>query len=120
MAIAGVTFFLIAIGFLLFRQPEHISYATIICGAIVEAISALNFYLYGRASNQLRYFHHPLDRMQRFILANDIASSLEEKREETKAKLALTIIYLPVPSESQKEQIKRGEVQKDEFETEKA
>src|SRR5579863_8431912 len=99
-AIAGLFFFLGAVGFLLLRQPENISYVSVICGSIVEAISGLNFYLYGRAASQLKIFHIPLDRTQRFILANDICSSLGEKKEETRAKLILTIANVPTLTDS--------------------
>jgi hypothetical protein len=108
-AIAGLVFFLAAVGFLLLRQPENISYVSVICGALVEAISALNFYLYGRAASQLKVFHSPLDRTQRFILARDMCNELGKNKDEIRAKLIFTIANVPAildSEEGKKEELK--------------
>jgi hypothetical protein len=97
-AIIGLLFFLAAVAFLLLRQPQNISFVSLICGALVEAISALNFYLYGRASQQLINFHQPLERISRFILANNICDMLHDSKEEVRAKLILTLINAPAVS----------------------
>ena len=52
-------------------------------GTIVEVIAALNFYLYIRASTQLRLFHLRLELTQRFLLATALVEGLSgEKKEE--------------------------------------
>lgn len=85
----GLAFFLAAIAFLIFQQPANISQVSLISGALIEVISAINFYLYGRASNQLAFFHNRLDRTQRYLLANSVCENLEgEIKQTTRAELA--------------------------------
>jgi hypothetical protein len=102
-AVIGLLFFMAAVAFLLLRQPQNVSYISVICGALVEAISALNFYLYGQASRQLVTFHLPLERTQRFILANTICESLHQSKEAIRAKLVLALADVPVSLENQEE-----------------
>jgi hypothetical protein len=104
-AIIGLLFFLAAVAFLLLRQPQNISFVSLISGALVEAISALNFYLYGRASQQLINFHQPLERTQRFILANNICDMLHDSKEEIRAKLILTLINAPAASVNDRKKV---------------
>jgi hypothetical protein len=94
-AIIGLLFFLAAVACLLLQQPQNISYVSVICGTLVEAISALNFYLYGRASQQLTVFHHSLDRTQQFILANNICELLQDNKEEIRARIILALVNEP-------------------------
>lgn len=84
----GLLFFLAAIGFLVFQQSTSISNISIISGALIEVISAINFYLYSRASVQLASFHNRLDTTQRFLLANSVCENLEgEIKHITRASL---------------------------------
>jgi hypothetical protein len=74
----GLIFFLAAIGFLLFKQPsEGVASASIISGSLVEVISAINFYLYGKTSAQFAEFHTRLGHTQRYLLANSLCEGLE-------------------------------------------
>jgi hypothetical protein len=72
----GLLFFLAAITFLALQMPENISIISLICGALVEVIAAINFYLYGQTSRQSSAFHVLLDRLQRFIIANSVATTI--------------------------------------------
>jgi hypothetical protein len=88
---AGLAFFLLAVGFLLFQQG-NVSNISLISGALVEVISGINFYLYARASSQLESFHIRLDRTQHFLLANTVCEILEGQiKEDTRAELVRTI-----------------------------
>ncbi|GHO91548.1 hypothetical protein KSF_015960 [Reticulibacter mediterranei] len=61
-------------------------------GALVQVLSAINFYLYRRASDQLQTFHKSLDRLQNYMLANSICQGLEDvPRSLTCAQLSLII-----------------------------
>ena len=75
----GLAFFILAVGFLLLQKPDQLSTISLISGVVIEFISGINFYLYGRASQQLAAFHTRLDRMQRFFLANNISQSIDGK-----------------------------------------
>jgi len=91
----GLAFFLGAIVFLLNAQNQPIATASIIGGAIVEVISGINFFLYGKTTTQLAYFHQRLDQTQRFLLANSICESLQgDTKEKARAELVGVIATL--------------------------
>jgi len=95
-AIMGVVIFLGAIVFLLFKESTQVASVGAIGGAIVEAIAGLNFYLYGKTTEQLTGHRLSLDEMQRILLANSIIPDMDpENRDEERAKLvsALTEKY---------------------------
>jgi cytochrome c biogenesis protein CcdA len=86
-AAAGLGFF-----FLVAKSPANPSFTSITGGTLTELLSALNFYLYGRASNQLETFHSRLDKLQFFVLANSICENLnEELKYETRSELVLAV-----------------------------
>ena len=90
----GLLFFIASVSFLLFKQTENVSVISLISGALVEVISAINFYLYNHASSQLASFHASLDRTQHFILANSVCESLSgEMKQNTRAELVRTIAH---------------------------
>ena len=64
-----------------------------ISGAIVEVIAGLNFWLYSRTSAQLDAFHLRLEKMQRFLLANSVSTSVQDVQQKDKvvASLVATI-----------------------------
>lgn len=87
-ASVGLLCFIAAVGFLLLERPASLSIISFIAGAFVEVISGVNFYLYGRASNQLSTFHLRLDKTQNFLLANSVCENLEgEIKQQTRAEL---------------------------------
>jgi hypothetical protein len=75
---AGLVFFIVAV---VFPLPNGlvVSIAPLIAGAVVEVISGIGFYLYGKTSSQLSAFHHSLDILQRYLLANSICESLDSE-----------------------------------------
>jgi hypothetical protein len=90
--IVGSLFFLAAIIFALASKQLSASLISSVGGAIVEVVSGLNFWLYSRTAVQLNSFHIRLERMQRYLVANSVAASLEgEHRESTLEKLVMII-----------------------------
>lgn len=88
----GLFFFLGAIGVLLLDKSQSIATISAVSGAVVEFISAINFYLYGTTTKQLSDFHERLDRTQRFLLANSICESIEgDERQKARAQLVQAI-----------------------------
>ncbi len=73
----GLGFFLASVSFLLIQQPSNISVTSLISGTLIEVISAINFYLYGKTSAQLADFQTRLEMIQRFLLSNSICEGLE-------------------------------------------
>jgi len=73
----GLVFFLIAVALLIFQQPVNGAMISLLSGTVIEAIAALNFYLYGRTLGQSRELHERLDRTQQYLLANSLCESLE-------------------------------------------
>jgi hypothetical protein len=85
--IVGLIFFIAAIGFTMFDN-QKISTVTLIGGGMVEFISGINFYLYGKTISQLTLFQGRLEITQRFLLANSLCESLgDELRDTTRAQL---------------------------------
>ncbi len=88
----GLMFFLASVGFLLSQQPQNLANISLISGALIEVISAINFYLYGKTSAQLATFHTRLGTTQRFLLANSMCESLEgEFKQKARYELIKTV-----------------------------
>jgi hypothetical protein len=98
-AVIGLFFFIGAIIFLLATQNRDVAIISVISGAIVEVISGVNFYLYGKTAEQIKYFHRPLEQTQRFLLANSVCESLDgEIKQKTRAQLVATIAEFDLES----------------------
>ncbi len=93
-AIVGLFFFIAAVIFLLLQQSANISYVSLLSGALIEVISAINFYLYGRASDQLGAFHVRLDKLQRFLVANSACERIEggDIKDSTRSEIIKTVV----------------------------
>ncbi len=89
----GLIFFLAAIGFLLFsQQSQGLASASIISGSLIEVISAINFYLYGKTSAQFAELHTRLGHTQRYLLANSLCEGLEgDFKQQARADLVKVI-----------------------------
>lgn len=96
-AIVGVVFFLIAV---IFQMNENKNYATlsVIAGSIIQVISAINFFLYGKAAQQFATFHICLERTNRYIIANCICDSMtnSEKKDEVRRELIVEMSKAPM------------------------
>ncbi len=94
--IAGVVVILLSLA-VLFTRPlgELAAVSSIIAavgGVIVEVISGLLFYLYGKTSTQLADFHIRLDRTQRYLLANSMCEGLDgDYKQQSRQELVRTI-----------------------------
>lgn len=71
---------------------------SLIAGALVQVISAINFFLYDRASRQFALFHICLERTNRFLLANSLCQNLDnlDRREEVRAELVKVVANAPM------------------------
>lgn len=88
----GLLFFLGAVAFLVVVRLQSVATVSVISGALIEVISGINFYLYGKTTAQLATFHRRLDQTQRFLLANSVCESFEgEERQKARASLIHTI-----------------------------
>ena len=89
---AGFGFFLAAVGFILLQQSQNVATVSLISGALIEVISAINFYLYGKTSAQLAAFQTRLDQTQRYLLANSVCEGLEgDFKQRARAELVTVI-----------------------------
>lgn len=73
----GTLFFIFAIIFVLFGNPNSVTAICMISGALVYILSGFNFWLYWQTSRQLRNFSSRLEQTQRFILANSVCENLD-------------------------------------------
>jgi hypothetical protein len=82
-AAIGLAFFVTAVLILVLRNDIRAGTVSAISGGIVEVISGLNFWLYGRTAIQLNSFHIRLDQIQKYLIANSIATKLDGGAQET-------------------------------------
>jgi phosphoribosylformylglycinamidine (FGAM) synthase PurS component len=85
----GLLFFMAAVTFLLMKGSAEAAIVSAIGGAIVEVVSGLLFYLYGKTTDQAASHRSSLEKMQRYLLANSIIESLttDEEKDESRTKL---------------------------------
>ena len=92
---AGLALFAVAVVFSLLNGLGVAS-VPLIAGAVVEVVSGVVFYLYGKTSSQLSIFHSRLEVLQRYLLANSICESLDgEARNTARAALIQEISRTP-------------------------
>ena len=88
----GLLFLLISVGLAWFRQLQDAAIISLISGVLIEFISAINFFLYGKTSLQLAEFQSRLDVTQRFLIANSISESMEgDLKQQARLELVRTI-----------------------------
>jgi hypothetical protein len=92
-AVVGSLFFLFAAWYVM-QRPDKVSYSyiSLIAGALVEVISAINFYLYGKVANQFSGFHICLERTNRFLLANTLCENLADPYKDSARQELIGII----------------------------
>jgi hypothetical protein len=94
-----LTLFAVAVGFSLWNGLALSSIVPLIAGAVVEIVSGLVFYLYGKTSAQLSAFHSRLEMLQRYLLANSMCESLSEtERDKARAALIGEISRVQLPT----------------------
>ena len=85
---AGLALFVVAVAVSLLSGLGAASLVPLVAGAVVQVVSGVVFYLYGKTSSQLSAFHSRLEVLQRYLLANSICEGLSEP-ERDKARAAL-------------------------------
>jgi hypothetical protein len=80
---AGLTLFAVAVAFSLLNGLSAASLVPLVAGAVVQVVSGVVFYLYGKTSAQLSAFHSRLEILQRYMLANSICESLDGEARNT-------------------------------------
>jgi hypothetical protein len=75
----GLAFFVSSVVFAMMSRNISAAYISALAGGIVEVISGLNFWLFGRTASQLDTFHVRLEKTQRYLLANSVCTSLPEE-----------------------------------------
>lgn len=70
---------------------------SLIAGTLIQAIAAINFYLYGKTAKQFSSFHVSLERMNRFLIGNSICADVApgEKKDDIRAELVKIIAEAP-------------------------
>jgi hypothetical protein len=68
----------------------------VVCGALIEFIAGVNFWLYARASKQFNAFHICLERTHRYLVAYKIAEGITDKRDETLRDLVCIMAHAPM------------------------
>jgi len=94
----GLAFFIVAVGSILYLNAGNAATVSVVSGAIVEVISAINFYLYSKTSGHLADFHNRLEGTQRYLLANSICESLDgPNKQTTRIELVRAIAQISAP-----------------------
>jgi hypothetical protein len=91
----GTLFFVAAaIGITADNQRATIS---LIAGTLIQVIAAINFYLYGKTAKQFSSFHVSLERMNRFLIGNNICGDVApgDKKDDIRADLVKIIAEAP-------------------------
>lgn len=91
-AAIGLVFFIGAVGVILLLQLENVAIISVISGAIIEVVSGINFFLYGKTSLQLGEFQSRLDQTQRFLLADSVCERLDGDVQQQARKKLVEVI----------------------------
>lgn len=91
----GLVFLVSAIVFLIYNHSTEIAIASTISGILIEFISAINFFLYGKTASQMADFQQRLDITQRYLLANSMCESLTgDTKNKTRSDIIKSIVGL--------------------------
>jgi hypothetical protein len=94
-ALIGMLFFLFAASYGM--EQDKTAWIGVIAGALIQVISAINFYLYGKASRQFATFHICLERTNRYLLANTLCENLQMPlRDQVRHELIQVISNAPM------------------------
>jgi hypothetical protein len=97
-AIVGTFFFLYALWQMTSEGVHPPIPISLIAGTVIQVISAINFYLYARASRQFASFHICLERTNRFLLAHSMCENLicADRKDGTRVELIQLIANAPM------------------------
>ena len=90
----GLLVFAVAVVILLLSNQTDAGWVTAIAGGLVEVISGLLFVLQARAGAQLKVFYDALGQTQRYLLAQEVCSTIEDRqlRDAERSRLVRTIV----------------------------
>lgn len=91
VGLIGLALIIAAVFIGLFTDKVVVSAISGVSGISFEVLAGFILQLYKQASVQLATFHQSIDDMHRFLVANSICESLEEKKEYTRSTLVLHI-----------------------------
>jgi hypothetical protein len=97
-AVVGTIFFIGAATLVMQPGQEASAKIGLIAGALIQVISAINFWLYGRAARQFAAFHICLERTNRFLLANTLCENLDSQpmRDQVRTELIQVVAHAPM------------------------
>jgi hypothetical protein len=82
IAVVGAFFFLAAATLTILDTARELATIGAIGGTLVEVVSGIGFYLYGRTAAQLADFHRRLHQTHLFMLANSVCDSLDDPQRQ--------------------------------------
>jgi hypothetical protein len=85
----GLIFFVIAVTLSMKNGLTLEAIVPLLSGAVVNVVSGLLFYLYGKTTLQLNNFYGRLEMLQRYLLANSLCETLDDVGERDKARTTL-------------------------------
>lgn len=97
-AILGALFFIYAAYIVMEQDNKSNATFSIIAGALIQVISAINFYLYAKAARQFASFHICLERTNRFLLANTLCENLicKDRKDKMREELVRVVANAPM------------------------
>jgi hypothetical protein len=111
-AAVGTLFFLFAAFYGMGLDKK--AWVGIIAGGLIQVISAINFYLYGRVARQFATFHICLERTNRFLLANTLCENLQPPlRDQVRHELITVVANAPMLSMEVMESGQRQQTSRD-------
>jgi len=73
-------------------SPNVINILTAVGTIFSQFLAGTQFYLYNQSRKQLTYYHQQMNQIQKFLLANSVAESLEgEAKEKSRTELVRLI-----------------------------
>lgn len=100
LAAAVGTILFVYAAYVMMKGTNSVSTAAwgLLPGALVQVISGINFYLYGKAARQFGAFHVCLERTNRFLLANTLCENLTcpTRRDEVRTQLIQVVANAPM------------------------
>ena len=97
-AIVGTLLVLFGVGMIMSeRSSSDTTTLSILAGIVVQGISGINFYLYGKAARQFASFHVCLERTNRFLLANTLCENVIDKDRRDSLRIELVRLIATAP-----------------------
>lgn len=100
VSVIGLAFLILAVVFVLLELPGNAPIISLVAGALIEFLAAINFVLFGKTSQQFYFFHERLNSSQRFqMISNMIDEMSREEDKEARLELIRLMGNFNVPVE---------------------